>query len=553
MKKQKLISLLLTVLMLCSLLPAGALAEEVPATCVCSVKCTDTVNSECPVCANDAGACVGSEPQLTAEEEAPTPVCTCSVKCTDTVNSECPVCANDSSACAGSEPEAPAVCTCGTKCAEDAVNSECPVCAADISACAGSEPQLSAEAECTCTEACTAENTNSNCPVCVNDISACTGLKTMNTFRVQVTVSGNGRLELSPEPNSVTEEDGTVTYVYNPGTKISVLATPNAGCYLDTLKLNGGSVNEIKDYEVERDLTIDAEFLAYGVLTVTQPTEGGTISCSPDPASKSGDTYYYKQGTQVSAMVTLSEGYLLREWVINGQETADTSTTTFVEIGANSQTVTAKLEKACVVKFDVNNSKCTTEIIDQEVLSGDTAESPSDPTAKGYVFKGWYTDKDGTNAYDFNTPVTGDLTLYAKWTASISLKTTTSNSYRSTITSPSKTTVTLEYGSGVDCKCEVSSSSYYVGSVVVKVGSATVHTGTTGLKKSGKVYTYHYDYDNLTDVPAGSTVTVQFVIYSGSSPATGDSSNILLWSGMSVLAVGAAAVLFLLRRKTKKN
>ena len=34
----------------------------------------------------------------------------------------------------------------------------------------------------------------------------------------------------------------------------------------------------------------------------------------------------------------------------------------------------------------------------------------------GYTFAGWYTDTDYTEAYDFNTPVTGNLTLYAKWT-----------------------------------------------------------------------------------------------------------------------------------------
>ena len=34
----------------------------------------------------------------------------------------------------------------------------------------------------------------------------------------------------------------------------------------------------------------------------------------------------------------------------------------------------------------------------------------------GYTFGGWYTDEACTQAYDFSTPVTADLTLYAKWT-----------------------------------------------------------------------------------------------------------------------------------------
>ena len=41
---------------------------------------------------------------------------------------------------------------------------------------------------------------------------------------------------------------------------------------------------------------------------------------------------------------------------------------------------------------------------------------PADPTRDGYTFGGWYTDEACTQAYDFSTPVTADLTLYAKWT-----------------------------------------------------------------------------------------------------------------------------------------
>ena len=34
----------------------------------------------------------------------------------------------------------------------------------------------------------------------------------------------------------------------------------------------------------------------------------------------------------------------------------------------------------------------------------------------GYTFLGWYSDSSLTNGYNFTTPVTGNLTLYAKWT-----------------------------------------------------------------------------------------------------------------------------------------
>lgn len=50
-----------------------------------------------------------------------------------------------------------------------------------------------------------------------------------------------------------------------------------------------------------------------------------------------------------------------------------------------------------------------------EVNAGETVARPTDPTWEGYDFVGWYTDKAYTAEYDFDTPVNGDLDLYAKW------------------------------------------------------------------------------------------------------------------------------------------
>ena len=54
---------------------------------------------------------------------------------------------------------------------------------------------------------------------------------------------------------------------------------------------------------------------------------------------------------------------------------------------------------------------------------GRKATRPTAPTATGYSFGGWYTDKKCTTAYDFDTPVTANLTLYAKWTSNSSYDT----------------------------------------------------------------------------------------------------------------------------------
>ena len=54
--------------------------------------------------------------------------------------------------------------------------------------------------------------------------------------------------------------------------------------------------------------------------------------------------------------------------------------------------------------------------VDFQTTADGKLVKPADPTRDGYIFGGWFTDEACTQAYDFSTPVTADLTLYAKWT-----------------------------------------------------------------------------------------------------------------------------------------
>ena len=69
------------------------------------------------------------------------------------------------------------------------------------------------------------------------------------------------------------------------------------------------------------------------------------------------------------------------------------------------------------VKVTFNANGHGTDPTAKTVLKGGKVTAPTAPTATGYTFGGWYKEANCTNAFNFNTAITADITLYAKWTA----------------------------------------------------------------------------------------------------------------------------------------
>lgn len=67
----------------------------------------------------------------------------------------------------------------------------------------------------------------------------------------------------------------------------------------------------------------------------------------------------------------------------------------------------------CRVTFQTNGGSAVPA---QEVLRGGVLAVPQPPVRAGYAFAGWYSDYDLTRRWDFDAPVTADMTLYAAWT-----------------------------------------------------------------------------------------------------------------------------------------
>ena len=90
----------------------------------------------------------------------------------------------------------------------------------------------------------------------------------------------------------------------------------------------------------------------------------------------------------------------------------------------------------------------------KNVLNGQKAIKPADPTREGYTFDGWYTEEACANPYDFATPVQNALTLYAKWTI---------NQYTITFkpeNGDEDTTITQDYGTPVTAPANPTKTGY---------------------------------------------------------------------------------------------
>ena len=85
----------------------------------------------------------------------------------------------------------------------------------------------------------------------------------------------------------------------------------------------------------------------------------------------------------------------------------------FSEIDTNKEKYT--------ITFNTNGGS---SIQSQTVVEGSTISSVS-TTKANYSFAGWYTDESLNNSFDVTTPITKNLTLYAKWTE----KTTANNTF----------------------------------------------------------------------------------------------------------------------------
>lgn len=135
-----------------------------------------------------------------------------------------------------------------------------------------------------------------------------------------------------------------------------------------------------------------------------------TLSCTNSCANGSKKITFEGKGESVTI-----EGNSL---TIKQQADNTTATITAYINGQSAATkeYTIPAEGTYIVTFNTDGGS---EVSSQTVNYNGTVAIPEEPTKAGYTFAGWYTDAGCTTEYNFATSVTGNITLYAKWTVEV--------------------------------------------------------------------------------------------------------------------------------------
>ena len=141
----------------------------------------------------------------------------------------------------------------------------------------------------------------------------------------------------------------------------------------------------------------------------------------------------YVKGLTYTLDAPLADGYTFASWSVDNPYTAPLSNTeitaTYTKDAENpdpdttgksssNNNVALALAIACR-----NNQKCVVtykstganDHVSATVKKGTVLQMPEVPTKDGYTFIGWYKDINGTKPFDFNSKITGSVSIYAKW------------------------------------------------------------------------------------------------------------------------------------------
>lgn len=237
--------------------------------------------------------------------------------------------------------------------------------------------------------------------------------ETTTTKKYTIVVTDEGE---TPEPD---KETFTVTFESNGGSVVedqTVQEGDKAARPEDPTKEGytfvGWYVDEELTTEYDFDVAVNGNIVLYAkweevpvaIYTVTFESNGG--STVESQSVEEGKTI-------IKPTDPTKEGYIFGGWYTDEELTIEYDFDTEV---TSDITLYAKWEEALATIYTVTfESNGGSAVESQQIESGNQATQPDDPAREGYNFVAWYSDQELTEVYDFETVVTSDITLYAKW------------------------------------------------------------------------------------------------------------------------------------------
>ena len=161
-------------------------------------------------------------------------------------------------------------------------------------------------------------------------------------------------------------------------------------------------------------ITIDKTNSGWMKRTSTTSLWGGFASNTPVAYNDGKTNYGY------DFCVNTNDGYQLAsdlKVIYNGDNVTTTANVSRWAWGAYVTVDLGKANGTPVVYTITFNSNDGTPVAPQNINAGEKLKEPTPaPTREGFTFDGWYEDSTFSKKFDFNTPITDSMTLYAKWT-----------------------------------------------------------------------------------------------------------------------------------------
>ena len=225
---------------------------------------------------------------------------------------------------------------------------------------------------------------------------------------------------------------GTVTYYQAPGeSSCTVLydadsfdtGLPAEGTSLFTATFAVAADTAPDSYRISMDepllittignvLTADLTAASVTVEEKSEPVETYTVSFESNGGTPVDSQEITENGTVTKPEDPTREGYTFAGWYADeGLETPYD----FSQAVTRNFTLYAKWTENITYYTVTFNSNGGSPVESQTVAGDGTVSKPADPTNGDFDFDGWYIDASCTTPYDFTTPVTGNLELFAGW------------------------------------------------------------------------------------------------------------------------------------------